>query len=251
MKRGIIIIPTYNERESLPLIIDSVLKHACFDILVVDDNSPDETEEVVRKIMAAEKRVFLIRRAGKLGLGTAYIEGFKWALDRAYDYFIEMDADHSHDPDTLPAFLEEMEKGRDLVIGSRYLDRKINVVGWNFRRLLLSKFGNLYASVLLGLKLTDLTSGFRCYSRIALESINLDNIWSNGYAFQIETAYRVSNAGLSVGEIPIIFYERTSGTSKMSKRIVLEAIVFPWRARFLQVLDGFRRTTKGEFRRHR
>ena len=237
MNRCIVIIPTYNERDTLPFIIDSVLKHDCFDILVVDDNSPDETAEVVRGIMSHEKRVFLITRSGKLGLGTAYIEGFKWALGRGYDYFVEMDADRSHDPDTLPAFLEEMAKGRDMVIGSRYLDGKINVVGWDFRRLLLSKLGNLYAAMLLGLNLTDLTSGFRCYSRAALESIDLDNIWSNGYAFQIEMAYRVSKAGLCVGEIPIIFYERTSGISKMSKGIVLEAMAFPWRARFLKIPD--------------
>jgi dolichol-phosphate mannosyltransferase len=250
MKKSIVIIPTYNEKETLPLIIDSVLKHGCFDVLVVDDNSPDETAGVVQKIMASEERVFLIKRDGKLGLGTAYIEGFKWALDRGYHYLIEMDADRSHDPDALPAFIGEMEKGLDMVIGSRYLDGRINVVGWDFRRLLLSKFGNLYASVLLGLKLTDLTSGFRCYSKIALESINLNKIWSNGYAFQIEMAYRVSIAGLSMGEIPIIFHERTAGTSKMSKRIVLEAMLFPWRARFLQILNGLRRTTTGGFRKH-
>ena len=241
MKSAVVIIPTYNERVTLPLIIDSVLKHAGFDILVVDDSSPDETAGIVKKIMAVDNRVFLIERANKLGVGTAYIEGFRWALDRGYDYFIEMDADHSHDPDTLPSFIKEMEKGRDLVIGSRYLDGKINVVGWDFRRLLLSKFGNIYASAILGLKLTDLTSGFRCYSRIALESMNLDAIRSKGYAFQIEMAYRISTAGFSVSEIPIIFYERTSGASKLSKKIVLEAVFFPWRARFLRIFDFIRR----------
>ena len=218
-------------------------------ILGVDDNSPDETAGVVGKIMAQSLKEYFIeymRRGGKLGLGTAYIEGFKWALDREYYYLIEgMDADRSHDPDALPAFIGKMEKGYDLVIGSRYLDGRINVVGWDFRRLLLSKFGNLYASVLLGLKLTDLTSGFRCYSKIALESVNLDNIWSNGYAFQIEMAYLISIAGLSVGEIPIIFHERTAGTSKMSKRIVLEAMLFPWRARFLQILERAPRDNHG------
>jgi dolichol-phosphate mannosyltransferase len=245
MKKSIVIIPTYNEKETLPFIIDSVLKHGCFDVLVVDDNSPDETGGLVEKIMASEKRVFIIKRDAKLGLGTAYIEGFKWALDRGYHYLIEMDADRSHDPGALPAFIDKMEKGFDLVIGSRYLDGRINVVGWDFRRLLLSKFGNFYASFLLGLKLTDLTSGFRCYSGMALESIKLDSIWSNGYAFQIETAYRVSIAGLSVGEIPIIFYERTAGTSKMSKRIVLEAMLFPWRARFLRILNRLRDPGRG------
>lgn len=241
MKSAVVIIPTYNERVTLPLIIDSVLKHSGFDILVVDDGSPDETAGIVKKIMAADNRVFLIERAGKLGLGTAYLEGFRWALGRGYDYFIEMDADHSHDPDTLPSFIKEMEKGSDLVIGSRYLGGKINVVGWDFRRLLLSKFGNIYASAVLGLKLTDLTSGFRCYSRIALESMDLDVVRSKGYAFQIETAYRISTAGFRVSEIPIIFYERTSGASKLSKKIVLEAVFFPWKARFLRTFDSVRR----------
>lgn len=241
MKSAVVIIPTYNERATLPLIIDSVLKHAGFNILVVDDNSPDETAGIVKKIMAVDNRVFLIERVNKRGLGTAYIEGFRWAIDRGYDYFIEMDADHSHDPDALPSFIKEMEKGHDLVIGSRYLDGNINVVGWDFRRLLLSKFGNIYASAILGLQLTDLTSGFRSYSRRALESLNLSAIRSKGYSFQIEMAYLISTAGFSVSEIPIIFYERTSGASKLSKKIVLEAVFFPWRARFLRIFDFIRR----------
>lgn len=236
MNRVLVIIPTYNEREALPLVINSILKHEGFDVLVVDDGSPDGTAGIVRNMMTSWKRVFLIERPGKLGLGTAYVEGFKWGLQRDYEYFIEMDADGSHDPDVLLSFLEEMEKGHGLVIGSRYLNRTISVVGWDFRRLMLSKFGNYYASWILGLRLTDLTSGFRCFSRSALAAVDLDGVHSNGYAFQIEMAYRVAAAGHHAGEVPIIFYERASGSSKMSKKIVREAIILPWRLRLGRTL---------------
>jgi dolichol-phosphate mannosyltransferase len=231
MNKALVIIPTYNERETVPLVIDSVLKHAGFDVLVVDDGSPDDTAGVVRKMIAERERVFLIERHEKLGLGTAYITGFKWGLERGYEYFIEMDADGSHDPDTLPSFVTAAGRGPGLIIGSRYLDKAISVVGWDFRRLLLSKFGNYYASWILGVGLTDMTSGFRCYARKALEAVDLDAVHSTGYGFQIEMAYRVSAAGCGVGEIPIIFYERASGSSKMSRKIVREAVVLPWRLR--------------------
>ena len=227
--KALVVIPTYNEKKSLQGIINSILKCDEFDMLVVDDASPDGTADVVKGIMSFEKRVFLIERPGKLGLGTAYVTGFKWGLDRDYDYFIEMDADGSHNPDTLPWFTKEMKKGYDLVIGSRYINGKISVVGWDFHRLLLSKFGNMYAAKLLRLNLTDLTSGFRCYSRKSLKVMDLDNVHSNGYAFQIEMAYLVAKTGLMIGEMPIIFYERNSGASKMSKKIVREAIILPWR----------------------
>jgi len=227
----LVIIPTYNEKENIEQIITSVLKHEGFAVLVIDDGSPDGTAGVVKEKMTKEARLFLIERAGKLGLGTAYVEGFKWGLQRDYDYFIEMDADGSHDPDALPSFLAEMGKGCGLVIGSRYLNKTISVVGWDFRRLMLSKFGNFYASWILGIRLTDLTSGFRCFSRSALTALDLDRVHSNGYAFQIEMAYRVAASGHRTGEVPIIFYERTSGSSKMSKTIVREAIVLPWRLR--------------------
>jgi dolichol-phosphate mannosyltransferase len=231
MDRALVIIPTYNERETLPVAIGSVLAHEGLNVLVVDDSSSDGTANYVRTLMRGEARVFLVERPEKLGLGTAYSEGFRWGLARDYEYFIEMDADGSHDPSAIPSFLSEMRKGYGLVIGSRYLNGNISVVGWDFRRLLLSKFGNLYASRVLRLMLTDVTSGFRCYSKTALERIDLDNIHSNGYSFQIEMAYRVSAAGFRVAEIPIIFCERTSGVSKMSKKIVREAIVLPWRLR--------------------
>jgi dolichol-phosphate mannosyltransferase len=234
MKKALVIIPTYNEKDNIDSIIASVLKYADIHILIVDDGSPDGTAGLVRKLMASEDRVFLIERTSKLGLGSAYVTGFKWGLQRNYEFYIEMDADGSHDPEALPFFLKEMEKGFGLVIGSRYLNRAISVVGWDFRRLMLSKFGNFYASWVLGLRLTDLTSGFRCFSRDALMAIDLGKVHSNGYAFQIEMAYRVAAAGYRTGEIPIIFYERTSGSSKMSKKIVREAIFLPWRLRLGQ-----------------
>ena len=231
MKKALIVIPTYNEKETIQDIVNSVLKHEGFDVLVVDDGSPDGTAGIVRNMMTAGKRVFLIERSGKLGLGTAYVEGFKWGLERGYAFFIEMDADNSHDPEALPLFIEKMEKGIGLVIGSRYLNKSISVVGWDFKRLMMSKFGNFYASSILGLLLTDLTSGYRCYSRETLKTIDLDKLHSNGYAFQVEMAYRVAAAGLKVFEIPIIFRERESGESKMSKLIAGEAAMLPWKLR--------------------
>ena len=248
MNKALVIIPTYNERENLPVAIEAVLQHEGFDIVVVDDASPDGTAGLVKDMMAEGKRLFLIERPGKLGLGTAYVEGFKWGLEKGYDYFIEMDADGSHDPDALPLFTGEMEKGLDLVIGARYLNKTISVVGWDFHRLMLSKFGNYYASWILGLRLTDLTSGFRCYSRSAIESIDLEKIHSNGYAFQIEMAHRIRAAGHRVGEIPIIFYERESGSSKMSKGIVREAIVLPWRLRLGRLVGGVEKDFGYNFR---
>jgi len=239
MNKSLVIIPTFNERTSLPNIINTVLKHAGFDILVVDDSSSDGTAEVVKEVMSADSRVSLIERHGKLGLGSAYITGFKWGIERGYHYFIEMDADGSHNPNTLPWFISEIKKGYDLVIGSRYIDDKISVVGWDFKRLLLSKFGNFYASKVLRLRLTDLTSGFRCYKNEALIAIDLDQIHSNGYSFQIEMAYLVTRAGYKVYEMPIIFYERNSGSSKMTKIIVKEAIILPWKLRIKEIRDSF------------
>jgi len=237
MKRTLVIIPTYNERETLPGVIKSILKYEEFDVLVVDDASPDGSGRIVTEIMAEEKTVHLIERPGKFGLGTAYVEGFKWGLERGYDYLVEMDADNSHDPDSLHVFMEEMGKGFDLVIGSRYIKSTISVVGWDFRRLMISKFGNFYASRILGLHLTDLTSGYRSYSRQALGTIDLDKLHSNGYAFQIEMAYRVAAAGRKVGEIPIIFRERESGESKMSGQIIREAAILPWKLRLSRLLS--------------
>jgi dolichol-phosphate mannosyltransferase len=235
MEKTLVVMPTYNERAGIDSVINCVMEHPGFDMLIVDDASPDGTAAVVRKIMQKEQRVSLLGRDGKLGLGTAYVEGFIWGLQRGYDYFIEMDADGSHSPTALPWFIEEMRKGYDLVIGSRYMNKAISVVGWDFKRLLLSKFGNYYAASILGLRLSDMTSGFRCYSRTALESINLDGIHSQGYSFQIEMAYLVAAAGLEVSEMPIIFHERKSGLSKMSKQILREAVIMPWKLRLRRI----------------
>ncbi len=234
MNSVLVITPTFNEKVNIAHIVRSVVNQPGFDILVVDDASPDGTASVVRGMMHGG-RIALIERSGKLGLGTAYIEGFKWGLERGYDYFVEMDADGSHDPSVLPRFIEEIGRGYDLVIGSRYMGGAISVVGWNFRRLLLSKFGNFYASRILGLGLSDLTSGFRCYSRKALQCIDLNGIRSNGYSFQIEMAYAVDAARLRISELPIIFYERASGSSKMSKKIIREAVLVPWKLRLRRI----------------
>lgn len=230
----LIVLPTYNERQNIERVISLILTTCSnCDLLVVDDNSPDKTAEVVEKISNQEKRVNLLVRAKKQGLGTAYVAGFQWGLARGYDLFFEMDSDLSHDPADLPRFIEKIKSGCDLVIGSRYTNNTISVVGWDFKRLLISKFANWYATTILKTKnLTDITSGFRAYTRSCLERIDLQSIKSNGYAFQIEMAYKVIKEGLTVCELPIIFYERAGGSSKMSKKIALEAAIMVWRLRF-------------------
>ncbi|MGC9045791.1 polyprenol monophosphomannose synthase [Thermodesulfovibrio sp. 3462-1] len=228
----LVILPTYNEAENVEKLIPRLLEHEV-DILFIDDASKDNTAEKIKKWIKQSERVNLIQRPAKLGLGTAYVTGFKWALNRHYDCIFEMDADLSHDPGDIPKFIEKCNEGYDLVIGSRYTRGTISVVGWDFRRLLLSKFANKYAITILGLKfLTDVTSGYRCYQRRVLEVIELDSIKSNGYAFQIEMIYRAYKLGFKITEIPIIFYERNSGSSKMSKKIVREAAIMVWRLRF-------------------
>lgn len=229
--KALVILPTYNERETLPVVIENIMHQGPFDVLVIDDNSPDGTAEVARGLVKSNLRVNLMERPAKLGLGTAYVAGFKWGLERDYDCFIEMDSDMSHNPLDLPRFLREMENGNDLVIGSRYIRGKISVVGWDFRRLLMSKFGNFYATRILRVHLTDVTSGFRAFSRRALRGVDLQSIHSEGYSFQIEMAYLVMKAGLKVKEIPIIFTERQRGDSKMSKKIIREAVWLPWKLR--------------------
>ena len=240
MNKSLVIIPTYNEKSSLPGIVTAVLKLGTFDLLVVDDASPDGTAAVVKEIMSRDDRVSLIERPGKMGLGTAYVTGFKWGLERGYEYFIEMDADGSHNPEALPWFIREIMEVKDcgLMIGSRYMNKRISVVGWDFKRLLMSKFGNRYAAMILSLRLTDLTSGFRCYSREALKILDLDGIHSTGYSFQIEMAYLVRLAGFRVHEMSIIFYDRNAGSSKMSGNIVLEAMVLPWMLRLKELRDA-------------
>lgn len=232
----LIVLPTYNEAKNIEEVINRLLKFEPADILVVDDSSPDRTSQIVKEIMKEEKRVNLIERPKKLGLGTAYITGFKWGLNKNYDYFFEMDADLSHDPTEIPNFLKKLKEGYDVVVGSRYVNNTISVVGWDFKRLLLSKFANWYARKILGIKMSDITSGYRIYSRKALEKIDLDSIRSNGYAFQIEMIYWAVRSSLKVAEIPIIFYERNSGSSKMSKKIALEAAIVVWKLRFNELI---------------
>ena len=228
--RTLVVIPTYNEAPNVARVINGALKQDVH-ILIIDDNSTDGTKDIVRSFLDSQ-RVFMLERPSKLGLGTAYVAGFRWGLDKGYDLFIEMDADNSHNPEALPFFMHKIAEGNDMVVGSRYLKNTISVVGWDFKRLLISKFGNWYASTFLGLKqFSDLTSGYRCYTKKALTEINLDRVKSNGYAFQIEMVYRAYKMGLKITEMPIIFYEREGGGSKMSNKIVREAVMLPFRLR--------------------
>jgi len=227
----LVVIPTYNEAENIRILIPRILGLGPeFRVLVVDDNSPDGTASVVKGIMAETERVGIIERPGKLGLGSAYITGFKEALRLGADYIFEMDADHSHDYKDLPEFIRRMN-GSDVVIGSRYA-RGISVIDWPLSRLLLSYFGNVYARLVTGMKTFDNTSGFKCFKRKVLETIDLDGVHSNGYAFQIEMNFRAVRAGFRVGEMPVIFWGRYSGVSKMSGHIVREAVFVVWRLRF-------------------
>lgn len=223
--RNLVIIPTYNEIENAEKIIRAVLAQgSAFNILIVDDGSPDGTAKAVEELQAEfPDRLFLIERKGKLGLGTAYITGFKWGLEKGYDYIFEMDADFSHDPHDLPHLLSACtEKGADLAIGSRYSDG-ISVVNWPIGRILMSYFASVYVRSVLGFKIYDSTAGFLCYSRKVLESINLDNIRMKGYGFQIEMKYTSHKLGFKIAEVPVIFVNRKEGTSKMSGGIFGEA----------------------------
>jgi dolichol-phosphate mannosyltransferase len=231
-ERALVIVPTYNEKFNIARLIPTVLaQHPSLEVLVVDDASPDGTGAIVDAIAASDPRVHIIHRAGKLGLGTAYITGFRWALERKYDLVFEMDADFSHNPERLPEFLTAIEEA-DLVIGSRYQEGRVNVVNWPMSRLFLSYAANIYARAVTGLPIFDTTAGFKCFRRNVLESIDLSSVKSNGYAFQIEMHFRVWKKGFRLVEIPIIFVDRTEGESKMSKRIVREAVWMVWRLRW-------------------
>jgi dolichol-phosphate mannosyltransferase len=236
-ERALVIIPTYNEATNLTQIVPRVLEQdARLEVLVVDDNSPDGTGGIADGLAAENLRVHVLHREGKQGLGTAYRTGFRWALERDYAYVFEMDADLSHDPKHLPAFLEAIQ-GADLVLGSRYLNGRAAVVNWPMGRLLLSYFANVYARVVTGLRLYDATGGFKCFRRKVLETVDLNAVRSNGYSFQIEMSFRAWRAGFRIKEIPIVFTDRTAGRSKMSGAIVREAIFMVWRLR-LQALFG-------------
>jgi dolichol-phosphate mannosyltransferase len=236
VRRALVIIPTFNERENIPRLVPSVLEQdERLEVLIVDDASPDGTGEVADRIARNEPRLHVLHRAGKLGLGTAYLDGFKWGLANGFDALFEMDADFSHDPAHLPLFLKAIEDF-DLVLGSRYLHGRVTVANWPIGRLLLSYFANAYARVVTGLPVADATGGFKCFRREVLEAIELDEVESNGYAFQIEMSFRAWKKGFRIGEIPIMFVDRDTGESKMSKRIVREAVWRVWRFRALSIL---------------
>ena len=230
----LIIIPTYNELENLPKLLPEVLsKDENINVLIVDDNSPDGTAGFVENQMKNNNRIHLIKRSSKQGLGTAYIAGFKYALLNNFQIIFEMDADFSHDPKEIPRFLDEI-KNSDVVLGSRYING-VNVINWPLRRLLLSSFANLYTRIITGLPVHDATGGYKCFNRKVLEAIDLDRVKSNGYAFQIEMTFKAWKKGFSVKEIPIIFVDRVKGKSKMSKKIVREAVTMVWKLRIKSI----------------
>ena len=237
--RALVIIPTYNEKESIAAIIAEVLdQDPRISILVVDDNSPDGTGQIVDVLAAQEKRISVLHRQKKEGLGQAYIAGFRWAIAADYDFIFEMDADFSHRPEYLKDFLEAIEQN-DLVLGSRYVSG-INVINWPMSRLLLSYGANIYARVVTGLPVVDATGGFKCFRRQVLEAIDLDKVHASGYGFQIEMSMRAWKKGFRVKEIPIIFYDRTAGVSKMSMKIMWEAILLVWTLRLKSIFGLLR-----------
>jgi dolichol-phosphate mannosyltransferase len=233
-RRALVVIPTYNESENLPRLIPEILKQdPHIEMLIVDDSSPDGTAALVKTMMNSNPRIHILERPQKAGLGTAYVAGFKYAIAQGFDYVFEMDADFSHDPNEIPNFLSAI--GRcDLVLGSRYTNG-VRVLNWPMQRLLLSYFANLYTRFMTGLQVHDATGGFKCFRRAVLESIDLDSVRSNGYAFQIEMSFKAWKRGFRIEEIPIVFLERQKGASKMSKQIVHEAVFMLWRLRFASI----------------
>lgn len=232
--RYLVVIPTFDERENLPRVVPRVLgQSAEVEVLVVDDNSPDGTGRLAREMAGEEPRLHVLERDGKHGLGPAYLDGFRWALEGEYELIFEMDADLSHPPDHLPEMIEKAGS-HDVVIGSRYVDGRVTVINWPMTRLLVSYFGSWYARTITRVPVSDLTGGFNCWRREVLEAIDLDRIESNGYAFQIELKLRAWRKGFRIVEVPIVFAERDTGESKMSKAIVLEAV---WKVWKLKILD--------------
>lgn len=222
-EQSLLIIPTYNEIDNIERMLNTITKlYPKLHILIIEDGSPDGTAEIVKKYQKSNSRINMIERTGKLGLGTAYITGFKWALERDYQFIFEMDCDFSHDPHDIPRLLSAAEEN-DLVIGSRYIDG-IRIINWPIHRLLLSYFAGVYTRIVTGLDVLDATGGFKCFTRNALESLDLDRVFSNGYSFQIELNFKIWSKGLRVKEVPIIFTERRDGESKMSGGIIHEAI---------------------------
>lgn len=233
--KGLVVIPTYNERDTIDAILDAVLRQGLgLDVLVVDDNSPDGTAQRVRERVQADSRIKLIERPGKLGLGTAYVAGFKYAIAEGYDVVFEMDADFSHDPNDLPRFLEKIRE-YDFVLGSRYVNG-ISVVNWPLSRLMLSYFASKYTRLITGMPVKDPTGGYKCFRVEVLKAIDLDRIRSGGYSFQIEMNFKAWKHGFRHVEIPIIFVDRRVGRSKMSKAIIREAVFMVWRLRLRSLL---------------
>jgi dolichol-phosphate mannosyltransferase len=231
-RRTLVIVPTYNERDNVASVaVDFLRPLEDAELLFVDDASPDGTGALIDRIAASQPRIHVIHRAGKLGLGTAYLEGFAWALARDYDTIVEMDADYSHDPRYLPRLVDRARAGVHLVIGSRYVEGG-GTVHWGLGRQAISRAGGLYARSVLGMKIRDLTAGFVCYRRDALERLDLEAVRSSGYGFQIEMKYRAHRAGLRLEEIPIVFEDRRAGESKMSPAIAAEAFAVVWKLRF-------------------
>jgi len=229
--KPLIVIPAFNEKENILELIPEILKlNNGFHILIVNDNSTDGTGEVAEELSQKFPGVYVLHRKNKRGLGRAYIDGFKWALKNDYDPVLEMDADFSHNPKYLPKFLEKIND-YDLVVGSRYHQGRISVINWDIKRVFLSIAANIYAKIVTGVPVSDATSGFKCFRRKVLENINLDKVLSEGYSFQIEMNWRAHKAGFKIGEIPIIFYERRHGQSKLSTSIIREGLWILWRMR--------------------
>ena len=239
-QKALVIVPTYNERDNLPPLIERLMKLPVpVEVLVVDDNSPDGTGKLANEIAAKNPQVKVLHRQEKNGLGRAYIAGFKWALERDYEFIFEMDGDFSHNPDDVPAFLQAAQNA-DLVIGSRYRDG-IRVINWPLKRLMLSMGAGKYVRLITGMPISDPTGGYKCFRRKTLMALDLDAIRSNGYSFQIEMSHKIWRQGLRIAEVPIVFTDRFVGTSKMSRKIVYEALFMVWRLLFQ---NGLRRWPK-------
>lgn len=235
--KALVIIPTYNERENLTELLRQIFVLGLhLEVLIVDDNSPDGTGELADQMAAADPRVHVLHRPGKMGLGSAYVAGFRYALDRDYEAIFEMDADFSHNPESLPVFLKELETA-DLVLGSRYL-HGVTVVNWPLSRLILSYSANVYSRVITGMPIKDATGGYKCFRRQVLESIDWSRVKSDGYGFQIEINFKAFRKGFRITEIPILFVDRRAGESKMSRKIVWEAAYMVWRLRLLDLIGA-------------
>lgn len=235
----LVIIPTFNEKDNIVKVLDAVreLNIPGLEILIIDDNSPDGTAVIVKDYMKHYPQVTLMEREGKMGLGTAYIAGFQYAIEKRYDFIFEMDADLSHDPKVIPAFLQAIKEA-DLVIGSRYLTG-VNVINWPLLRLFISVMASKYTRFITGMPVKDCTSGYKCFRRTVLESIPFDEVSSNGYSFQIEMNFKAWKRGFRLKEIPIIFHDRTVGLSKMSKKIIVEAMFVVWKLKILSLFGRY------------